>query len=338
MSMGSGITNYTPPSSIRQFVRRLALLPAIYAEPESFILLPESLSRVVAGDLFYSNIVDQKNIRLIDESDLRGKCFEVHPWGWDSTLFNRLNRAGIIWQSEADVIKMHCLKRKELSHRRLTIQVHKRLNSLLNKNDIALPLEFFDTDTAINWAKAHHGCYLKSPWSSSGKGIFCFTSSSLSMLKSWVDSVIRKQGSVMAEEGVKRALDFATEWTITDGRVKFDGFSVFFTGRHGAYSGNLIASQKELKEIIISKAYGWDDSWIDALNIIITEFIAPHYNGHLGIDGLIGINGEVNLCVELNIRMTMGHVALALSSDISQRSVFYPGQPLFSDNLANFAI
>ena len=41
----------------------------------------------------------------------------------------------------------------------------------------------------------------------------------------------------------------------------------------------------------------------------MTEMVAPHDTGPLGVDMLAGNDGTLNPCIELNLRRTMGFVA-----------------------------
>lgn len=327
MALGSGCRNYTPPLPIQAFVARLCLLPALYAEPDSMLLLPRSMTRLRASDRAYYPIVRRKNIRLVKEEDLVNTSAEVCPWGWDETLMHRLQR---IQGFEAEGVDMSsvCSARRRLSHRRLTIDIHRRLNALLSKSDIAMPEEFDSLDSLIRWAEAHPGCYLKSPWSSSGKGIFHLTDANRHLLPSWAKGVIAKQGSVMAEIGEERSLDFATEWVSEHGVVKFKGYSVFEVNDHGGYLGNILQSESELEQTVRRHAPSFTADHIAALQQVLTETIAADYEGPLGVDMLSTTDGRLNLCVEVNLRRTMGHVALDICRQGTTDTIFRPGEPV----------
>jgi len=73
MALGSNCRNYTPPINIQNFIRKLALLPALYAKNDSSILLPYGLNRFDACNLAYYDVVKSKNIKLVIDDDLTYK-------------------------------------------------------------------------------------------------------------------------------------------------------------------------------------------------------------------------------------------------------------------------
>ena len=105
------------------------------------------------------------------------------------------------------------------------------------------------------------------------------------------------------------------------GEVRYLGLSLFHT-QNGAYTGNVLATEEEKLEKI--------SRYIPAclLNDIqekICAILGPLYRekyaGPFGVDMMV-VSGEdhrhflLNPCVEINLRRTMGHVALALSKQV----------------------
>lgn len=58
---------------------------------------------------------------------------------------------------------------RELSHRRLTVKISKHLAQLGIHNPTQ-PLNALNSDDVIRYVNTHKSIYLKSPWSSSGRG------------------------------------------------------------------------------------------------------------------------------------------------------------------------
>ena len=68
---------------------------------------------------------------------------------------------------------------------------------------------------------------------------------------------------------------------------------------------------KELHQFLLNQYPDFDtvvENVLTALNIIV----APHYDGPVGIDMML-CPGSLCPCIETNWRMTMGHVAQALT-------------------------
>ena len=101
------------------------------------------------------------------------------------------------------------------------------------------------------------------------------------------------------------------------GGVHYLGLSLFHT-RNGAYTGNLIATEEE--KIDILSRYIPVDLIANAKEKIMVSFgpmCQKRYRGPFGVDMMIvacpdGDGFLLHPCVEINLRRTMGHVALAI--------------------------
>ena len=129
----------------------------------------------------------------------------------------------------------------------------------------------------------------------------------------------------MVEPYYNKVKDFAMEfWAEADGTVSYRGLSLFTTV-NGAYSGNLLAPEA-LKEQLLAPYVGSDllckvrDEIVRRLN----GRLRGAYCGPFGIDMMI-VQGEqrqgflLHPCVEMNLRRTMGHAALALTPAEGER-------------------
>lgn len=312
-ALAHGGEYYTPNRRITELKTKLALLPTVYAESGSNILVPKKCEQVSP---IFSDIIQRKNLSIIEPDEIirfANKPVAIYPWGWNLSLRRHLLNLGLSEEYLPDIKRIHLLK--GLSHRRLTIEFHKRFNKLAKMN-IPLPKESDDYDFIMQWCSEHPGGYLKAPWSSSGRGIFRAMNPHGQELRTWVNGTIRRQKSIMLEEPGDKLLDFATEWFCSGNKSEFVGFSVFSTDIHSQYIGNIFASQDELKNIIIKASNNsWNDNLLTIQKNMIDELISPFYEGALGVDCMVCKNGMINMCVEVNLRMTMGHVAIAAISD-----------------------
>ncbi len=71
--------------------------------------------------------------------------------------------------------------------------------------------------------------FVKSPWSSSGRGVFPVSLSTLGVSLPRVEGVIRRQGSVMVEPELPRLQDFAMLFDYAGGEARFEGYSLFMS-------------------------------------------------------------------------------------------------------------
>ena len=159
---------------------------------------------------------------------------------------------------------------------------------------------------------------LKSPWSSSGRGVRYAIPDTLHQHLAWAGKVVRTQGHLMVEKMLEKVMDFGMEFSIgTDGIVRYEGLSLFKTVG-GAYEGSVLATEEEKMEILttyisetlLEEVYTFICLWMK-------NKLQGRYHGFFGVDMMVVKDSEQGLaidpCVEINLRRTMGHVALALS-------------------------
>ena len=171
----------------------------------------------------------------------------------------------------------------------------------------------------------HRHIVLKAPWSSSGRGVR-FVEGELNVYhERWVSNVIDRQGCIVAEPYYNKVKDFGMEFESDgQGRVRYLGLSLFHT-TNGAYTGNVLADEEEKKSVIyhyLSERFV--EKVKEKIECILGEVFRGKYRGPLGVDMMIvaGEGGQgflLHPCVEINLRRTMGHVALELSKYCSSR-------------------
>lgn len=308
MAIANESPYYMPPANIGKMAEDLAYLPAYFSEERDVVWVKE------LPDAEF--IEERKKIFNIHPFLFTGENWEgmkvekLRPWGWSPRMYFLLQKLNPgEWRKE----------RKELYSRR---QAKKCLESLCQEWSFVdretLPVECHDLLSVEKAAKA--GEYLvKAPWSSSGRGILRINGEGLTVKnKEQLKGILKKQGYVMVEREQEKLVDFAMEFYADKMSVKFIGLSCFMTGMKGEYTGNYIGSQKDLEVRLTA--------WVKAemlekvksgLVKVLTDQIAPVYSGYLGVDMMIyrHRNGEVKLqpCLEINLRYTMGILALFLS-------------------------
>ena len=174
---------------------------------------------------------------------------------------------------------------------------------------------------------------LKAPWSSSGRGIRflspltsdCsrgFTIPVPQNIDGWLRNTLQHQGSVMVEPLYTKVKDFGMEfYSDGAGNVTYLGLSLFHTS-NGAYTGNIIATEQAKREIL-SRYIPTPllDEIQERICQILGETFKGKYQGPFGIDMMVvkpshlsplTTHHFLHPCVEINLRRTMGHVALAL--------------------------
>lgn len=157
----------------------------------------------------------------------------------------------------------------------------------------------------------------KSPWSSSGRGVFVGHWDD-ARTQARVQGFLSSQGGFVADEFYEdKVLDFAMEFFINDEHtVEFLGYSVFHAEESGTYGYNYVESPKELLRRI-----DVDEALLQRLVDYHKEHLAEiAYHGPVGIDMLKTADGRIHPCLEINLRMNMGILALLLFERYGERA------------------
>lgn len=321
LALASGGTNYVAPPFAMQMAHDLAVLPAFIAPPGSLLITDSDLD---SEWLEHLNTTFDLDIHAIKREKIRHLSdYSISPWGWSLDMRRRL----IKWGASSNVVpsKEEIEYLRGLSHRRVSVLIHLRLQELLGRALCPAPVELSLTEDILDFVKQHRQCFIKTPWSSSGRGIYHTTSGISTELEQWCKGATKRQGSVLCEVALDKVMDFAVEFQCRQGKAEAKGFSVFVTDSHSQYSHGIVAQTNTLKEKI-TNLYPDIDEVVEALTQVLDELVAPHYNGWTGVDMLLfkgedwnGKNEEItgiNPCVELNLRPTMGAITSVIGDTL----------------------
>lgn len=308
LALAHGAHNYTAPPFARQLRHDLRLLPAWVAPPGSYIAVPDDAPIEDDRRWLRDHHLDVTPVPISRIADL-GDC-RIHPWGWDATVRHQLLSCGVSSACLPTDEQLDWIRR--LSHRRLTIMMHEALGNAFSPP----PVELKTRQEVAAFMHAHPGCFLKMPWSGSGKGIYrVIDPEGDNHVPQWVAGALKRQGSLLCEVGLDRMQDFAIECECREGKTLLTGFSVFDSDFHSQFGRGRVAPMGELHQFLV-KQYPALDKVIDDVLAALDRFIAPHYCGPLGVDMMYYRAGDgqiaLNPCVEINLRMTMGMVTAAM--------------------------
>ena len=317
LALGVGRDSYTPNKLIREFRSNYSLIPAIFADKgDTILVLDSEVDKHVERP--FSDLVAVKNISIVDSDQLKNMSIDfqqILPWGWNRHILRLLSSIDCVRNSLPAKTKIETLR--NISHRKTTVSFFTEYGN--HYPGIESPRYACDLADAMRCAELSEGVCFKAPWSSSGRGVVFSDKMSHDALRKWVDGIIRNQKGVMVEPFYKRVADFASEWISSNEEAEFLGFSLFKSSERGKYKGNILLTQSEIRDLIFSfskTSFGF----LEHQKEFIEKFISPVYSGPLGFDMLVTEDSRVNPCVEINIRNTMGHVALHVSDIIHSSS------------------
>ncbi len=300
--------NYTPPASAVKLVKDLELLPLWYSSYGAVLLLQYDVN---VG--FVEGMRDRFGLNSVVASmDGISQCSiqEIVPWGWSPLLKNKLINLDM---PEVLLPSLDYLETiRDYSDRKNAVDM---LTELKNEYSCfeASSFYFTEIDQLVDYLSVVKGdSALKMPLSGSGKGLIWILGDITDKQTDWARRVIKNQGGVVAEPKLDRVQDFAMEFSINDGVITFEGYSLFETADSGAYMGNILMSDNEIENQLAE--YISTDILQQLKQTLLQKLLAyfPLYNGILGVDMMIYKSDSgymLQPCVEINMRMNMGMVA-----------------------------
>lgn len=325
LAMNAG--RYSVPLAARRMREQYDYLPALWARTADTVIVDDvktAQERYAAVELTMRSNPTFITLSQLPEM-LEGKrIIDIQPWGWNRTIWQTLRDAGVPEEYMPTIRQLN--KIRDLSHRALAVTLLDRMKDFEGVTGFSRLCDSYEE--ALLFIDRNKDVHIKAPWSCSGRGVKHLNAETVTENQlQWIANTIEKQHSVVAEVTCRKIMDFAMLFVAdSNGRVKFHGLSIFQTV-NGSYCGNLLASDKEKKEIICKYI---SPALLHAVTMRIEQFLAGYiggsYKGPLGVDMMVCESSKegkylLNPCVEINLRRTMGHVALALTRR-GQRGVF----------------
>ena len=305
LALASDSDHFDAPASARKFAFDCSALPIWYAQTDG-VVVSESTSSAWLGNM--AELFPQ--LKCLSYTTSFKGTDRIEPWGWNKTIRRQAELQGA--KNLPDIEFLNTLRM--LQHRKLSIEATNKLSLLANnKLKIANPAFLLAKDDIPDFVAKQPYAIFKAPWSGSGKGIVRSLNGLSENLLHRVQNIAEKQGGIIAEPLYEVIQNFAMEFVCSQGKSDFAGYSWFFTNEHGAYTGNLLASDGHI-ETLLSQWISLHD--LHAVRTSLREFIdrniAPQYEGFVGVDMFVFRHNDeivIHPCVEFNLRMTMGLVA-----------------------------
>ena len=320
LALASGLENFTAPHAGRQLRHDLGWLPVLWAKPDDIVLVDNEEEAKRALKRISGKLAVKPQATFAAADSIPHDLAEISPWGWNAALRHQLLR----WGVNADLLPaknaMVCMR--ELSHRRTSAQLLKCLTA--KERTVGTVLEITTWEDLHNYISHNGKVVLKAPWSSSGRGVRFVEGQLTASMEGWVKNILNSQVSVMAEPYYNKVKDFGMEFeALPDGTIRYIGLSLFHT-MNGAYTGNILATEERKQEMM---SHYLQQPLLEEIRNAICKELSPvfkgKYAGPFGIDMMIVAAEDgfmLHPCVEINLRRTMGHVALALTRLVNPRN------------------
>ena len=282
---------------------------------------------------------------------LKGESSIPLPWGWDWDTRDHIHRKyGIKMRDLPTDDDLEFIR--NISSRISSIYCLERLRERRIDFTCTLPQYLDSEDKLWNFITEKDAAgipfVLKTPWSSSGRGLlvsFSTTSNGLvvnnsrTLLMKQALGTINKMGGIMGEEWISNKVqDFAMLFYASDKDVRFIGYSLFDNDKSSISTtyrqGYLLSNEKIVERLSFPNDHL--SSIAKAYEDLLTEMLQPLFGkpwhlGYFGVDMLTYHNKtednakpdlKVHPCVELNLRCTMGVVCRLWYDQHNSEGVF----------------
>lgn len=302
-ALAAGSPYYTPTRAARVLAESLAALPAWWGAEGDAVLVAkgQSLPPVLNG----CSLTAAPCWDTIDR---------IAPWGWDAALVHRLRRLGAPERLLPSADELDEIRR--LSSRHTAVGLLQAVRQDVPAFTVGESL-WCTSDAEVRAAVDRYGsAFVKAPWSCSGRGVFPLSPQSPEAQFRRAVRILERQGALEVEPFYQRQQDFAIEFSVTPEAVRYEGLSLFRTSDVGAYVGNIVAPDAQLCASFDQPLRAVLDNVRQSLERHLAKLLVGRYVGPLGVDLMLVTDAEGRLClhpcIEVNLRRTMGFVAIAL--------------------------
>lgn len=324
LALADNQPHFIAPRAARQLRHDLGFLPALWAAQGDAVLV-DDVATARAGILQAGISADVEWVTRASASRFirtHSDCLTaISPWGWDLTLRQQLAACGIaetLLPSPKTLADIRAMSHRAWAARHLLGPL-RTIGGTIGRS-----WQIHHAEEAVAALPSCRSIVLKAPWSSSGRGIryvFEYEYGDVPQIAppvaNWIANIVRRQGSIMLEPFYEKVIDLGMEFRSDgNGCVDYLGLSLFDT-LNGAYTGNMLGTEED-KQRVVSQYVA--PHLLHDIQAAACRILAPMlhgiYAGPLGIDMMVVRQNDQYLlhpCVELNLRNTMGHVALSLS-------------------------
>ena len=298
MALAADSYQYTPPKHIKAMEADLAMMPLLWGGEDDAVLSFSDLDEKDGWNGYVQQFDDREPL-------------ELKVWGWNKALRNRLIHFGCplsLLPSEMELEEW-----RRMASREYAVKYACRFYENWQKEDVLVDnrMSFCCDEHDLNGWIGRNGYpfVTKTPYSSSGRG--------LHIIKGEDDDVSKLGQNFLIDRFYEKVMDFAMEFCVDEEKVDYLGLSVFEASKEGKYAFNYVKSQSALRDMLLEKEIS-DANLAEIRNAhlcILKMLLVGHYKGIVGIDMMIVKNGDsmlIHSCVELNLRMNMGVVAMKL--------------------------
>lgn len=314
MAVRADTINYQPPAQLVAFEQKWAPLMMFLATSASDAVVSVAPSADILSYWSSKGVVIPQFISVSEAKKRVRNGEQLKPWGISKEVLYRFGGHSLSSQFTA-------------AHR----QLFSRLSSVELSNALiqsVLPSwcqqeqsKVVSSADELHQLMLQGPCVLKSLWSASGRGVTMVDKAEyVPATFRRYEGYLRTDEAVIAEPLLNRIVDFAMLFSVgSDGEVTYLGKNFYRSDKSGRFGVELIG-HNPLQPYEDSGALpsDWETVAANLLSCAIKS-LSWHllYSGMIGVDAMLYLDDsecvKMRLCVEANLRYTMGNVNMAIS-------------------------
>ena len=335
-AIANGSPYYTAPALLRKFESDLGYLPGWLGDSKDLVLVQGAV------DQGFSDRMKTFGFRLPGFLSLDKALVDPHwmgeskgwlrPWGW-SPAVNHLFR-NLVSLCQDDFRKSPVAS---------WLPAHKNLYGRLTAAGLLagliiqsaekwlpglseLPVVCHSIEEIHLALSRHKRAVVKSPWSSSGRGLLLFPNVDTKKKNDEIlAGMLNQQGFVTMEPWLDNVTDLSFQFYSQAGAISYKGRTFFETDRKGRYVRTFLGGNPILDGEVCQFVEEHSGRVVDLLLGVLNESdYSRIYDGWMGVDAMIyrTENGDLRFhpMIEINGRFTMAAVAMKMSEYLAPGS------------------
>ena len=351
-SIANGSPYYTAPARLRKFESDIGYLPAwLGTEFDQVVVqgtVDESFNAKIRRLGFKLPEIKSLKQALDDPDWVAQQKGRLYPWGWSPAVYQLFNQ---VLPSFHDDFQRSAVASWQSAHKDLYSRLTgiNLLGKIVENSDLPWLPDFLDLpvichtlDEIYYEIKRSKKAVVKTPWSSSGRGLLLFPNPDLKNKNDEILSgMLNQQDFVTVEPWKNKILDISYQFYSQAGQIKYIGRTFFETDHRGRYLRNFLADSPEASDEISGFL---EEHHLSVVNLLCKALsqsrYALLYEGWIGVDALIYKTESEELkfhpLIEINGRFTMGAIALKIRELLAEGSRGF--LQIFYSKSSNFEI
>ncbi len=338
-AIANGSPYYTAPALLRKFEADLGYLPGWLGDGKDQVLVQGAI------DPGYTDKMEALGFRLpgflnfdkalADPEWIGMSKGWLHPWGWSPAVCHQFRNVISSCRNDfrQSVVSDWQPVHKNLYSRLTAAALLARMIGESTESWLPgfneLPVVCDTHKEVLLELNRHPRAVVKSPWSSSGRGLLLFPNVDSSKKNDeLLAGMLNQQGFVTVEPWLNNLVDLSFQFYSHAGTISYKGRTFFDTDRKGRYVRTYLGENPNMDDTVHEFV---EEHYAKVVDLLVESLSKSDYSsiyeGWLGVDAMIyrSASGDLKFhpMVEINGRYTMGAIAMKMSEHLAPGSNGY---------------